>query len=551
MAFADDVVSDMTGVPDGRMINNDAYWNKGSPYNYESYGGHAGSLRMGAVPRGDQFNGGSWWNPISAYKDSDYWTHFVAWAVVQEEGGVGSQKDQRLHSGTNVAIEFRRHIVELLAKNTIDGWTAGTWYRIVDTVGGYGFFRATESGQIYTVGGISQAGTSGGGIKVQWMNTPGVNETKYCLHFIGNGGLASGYSLENNRINLTSRTQNLRNMFVMLEARLVQWDTGGAALNTSGNRLLMYMGGDWFPNSYSPEGDDKRPAFAYSRSKRLTTEWQKFTATCLNEQVNIDHADPANAGVSISQFFSNKPPYVLQVDSGTTPAPTPAPTPVPTPVDLATTGVWGDREDTGVPTFVDTTDVVVTGVSISPSLDLYNTVSQTRQFTATVMGENLTDTTVTWSVSPSTNCSIDSAGLLTINSTLTGELIGTNFYPVYVRATADQDGASYGEAIVKIISNLVGTLRVKVVGIEASAAGTTGIDVSVFTPVTGSPTGTKIADASGLTIEPTLESGAAVLYVDSNNFSNLTVGQAVKVVAQNSANTQGFRGTATGVVVAE
>lgn len=548
-------VNDMKGYPDGSFAGNNSWFNIGASPSFEDTpGATAATLRMGTIHRGDMFNGGSWWNPSAEFRDADYWTHFVTWNVVQEERNPISFN--RLHTATNAAVEYRRCYIAVQLRSN------NQWYIVYDTVVQHAHFRATESSQQYVGGGIEQRTGQWGNPIIRWVNDPTNSNTKYSLHQqasnaagLYNGSLPKYGSVESgsqgSRIRLYNPNNDsgpiFRNIFTLTEMRLTKWDSGGVDdLNNAW--LLNYQGGDFFPNLNSTVEQDQRPAFAYSRARRLTRDFQFFTAWCCNE-ISSDNRNTADAGVSEAYFRSNLPPIFFE--SGATPTPAPAPAPTPAPELPGNIAKWYDVLDgNDDPYFTKTTDAGITTFSISPSTNVVLGPSQSQVFTATVAGANITDTTVTWSLSDTTNASINATtGLLTTNANFTGELNNSNNYSTTVIATSNQLTNINATKTITLVPSSAGTRRVKISGIDPQAAGQTGVNVSVFYSHQSNLTGAKITDINGASIDNTLEEGFAVMYLNDSIIDTLPLGTTVKVAAQNQTDTRGFRGVATGVVI--
>lgn len=543
-------VRDMKGEPDGRAANNSSYFNPGSPNNFETYGTTAGALRQGTQHTGHLFNGGTWWNPIPEYKDADYWTHFATWNVCQEEQDRNTFA--RLHTNTNTAIEYRRVVTYVQLLSDLK------WYRVYDGIANaHVFFLANEVNQQYVAGGIISRTGAGGGPVIKWVNNPSDSNTKFCLHQVGNtpaGMVNSEYgTLEvgsaGNRIRLYysyNSGQIFKNIFTGTEMRLVKWDTGGAEIDSNA-RILSYQGGDWFPNVSSRVEDDLRPAFAYSRYKRLTTEFQWFTAWCANE-IFSDNKDTANAGVSEAYYRANLPPVFFE-------EPTIPDTPDPdSGTSEITIGKWYSVSDTeGNPYFSKTSDPVVSQISISPAETITLSPSQTQQFNYVISGSNLSASpSGLWSLSDTTNATIDSvSGQLITKPTFSGDLNQTSYYITDVIITSQDIPSVSARKTIRLQPPAVGTKKVKITELEPDAAGESGIRVSIFYAHSTNLTGNKIADVSSVSISSTLENGHAVMYISAPELENIAVGTSVVVVAENQTKTKGIRGVASGTVILE
>lgn len=548
---ANSSVQDMKGYPDGRIVNNNAFWNIGASPSFESSGTTSATLGMGVRHKGDSYNGGSFWKAASQYRDGDWWTMMVPWNVCQEEGDVNT--NARLHTASNIAIEYRRVVAyaQLLSDEK--------WYKVYDGIqNAHSFFRATETDQTYVSGGIEIATGAGGGPKVNWVNDPSNSNTKYSLHQVANqstgvfnneiGNIVS--SPEGSRIQIYfpgDSGQKFKNLFYATELRLTKWNDGGAD-EIDNARILAYQGADCHPDAVSTASGtnaDGRPPFSHSRNKRLTREFQWFTAWCCNE-CNSNNFETSIAGVDEAYFRANLPPIFLE--EPTTPV---DPDPDAGDVEI-TIGKWYDVEDgSGNPYFSKSSGAVVTQMSVSPNTNISLGPSENQQFTYTVSGSNLTASPAAgWSLSDTTNASIDAtSGLLTTNASFTGETNQSGVYVINVILTSNDVPSVKTQIPVTLVPSVATTRKVRVAGLEPDSAGESGIQVSVFYSNASNLTGAKITDINAANIESTLENGEAVMYLTNAAIQALPSGTSVKVAAENQLKTKGFRGVATGTVV--
>lgn len=544
-------VRDMKGYPDGRIANNNAYWNIGANPNFEQAGTTSATLGMGTMHRGDSYNGGSFWTAASQYRDGDWWTMIVPWHVSQEEQDRNT--GARLHTATNCAIEYRRVVcyVQLLSDNK--------WYKVYDGVtSAHAFFRATETNQSYVAGGISIGTGPGGGPLVPWVNDPTNSNTKYSIHQVANqspglfgnelGNLVS--SSEGGRIQIYfsyDSGQKFKNIFYGTEVRLALADPNGID-DLDNARILGYQGADAHPDTistYSGPNSDGRPPYAHSRNKRLTREFQWFTAWCCNE-CNSNNFNTAQAGVSEEYFRANPPPIFFE-EPDTTPDPDPD-----TGTTELTIGKWYAVEDgDSDPYFSKAGEPIVSSLTLEPSTQITLSPSTSQQFFYTISGDNLVASPpAIWSLSDTTNATIDStSGLLTTNSSFTGELNSAGFYVTDVIITSQDVPTVRTRKTIRLQPPISGTKKVKVTNLEPGSAGETGIKVSVFYSDSSDLTGDKICDVNSVSISSTLEDGYAVMYIESAEISELAAGTSVVVVAENQTQTRGIRGVAAGTVV--
>lgn len=211
-----------------------------------------------------------WWkNAYPWLVNSTYMKAALPWAVVFD--GVG-------HASTNTRVQLRNFVAYYKSRST------GQWISWGSSKGLSGY--ATPKSDLFN-GSIAEDKRTNADGSVD-IKPPG--DANYAWH---------GW-WDNGRVPINAT--DIAAVFVSLQARLVV-DDPSRPDDRSAARLLVWAGADYYIDGSTP-WSVPNPAISASRIKRVTNEWQAFSATTLSD---VGIQEPGG-GITSAQFRAAPPP---------------------------------------------------------------------------------------------------------------------------------------------------------------------------------------------------------------------------------------------------
>ncbi len=202
---------------------------------------------------------------VLAGVDSGGWNYVLPWFVTFEGEG---------NSARNTRIEMRN--LRMFIRT--DG---GEWKRLID-VDSYDGIECEQHGNYYNcpqVARVEEHDNSASSLPIPGLNMHGWWDSRVRI---------DGHDIDA--------------MVVSLEARLVVNDENRG--DDRGNaKYLVHVGADYYPSDAPPSG--RLVPVGVSRAKMVTSEWQTFGLTTLND---VGKQEPGG-GISESELRANPPPF--------------------------------------------------------------------------------------------------------------------------------------------------------------------------------------------------------------------------------------------------